>query len=100
MCFTDYEYDEGAERRLYALKKTYPQAVTVLGGAVFATSAARAGDMDAFVEGLMKVPSDAVFREVPVADAMEKFCEVCLVDRKLIERYIGMSFEDVAQIYS
>lgn len=100
MSFTDYEWDEGAQRRLYALQKTYPQAIPVLGGAVFATSAARAGDMDAFVEGLMKVPFDAVFRKVPVADALEKFCEVCLVDRKLVERYIGMGFEDVAQIYS
>lgn len=100
MSFTDYEWDEGAQRRLYALQKSYPQSIPVLGGAVFAMSAARAGDMDAFVEGLMKVPSDAVFRKVPVADALEKFCEVCLVDRKLIERYIGMSFEDVAQIYS
>lgn len=100
MSFTDYEWDEGTQRRLYALQKTYPQAIPVLGGAVFATSAARAGDMDAFVEGLKKVPFDAVFRKVPVADALEKFCEVCLVDRKLVERYIGMSFEDVAQIYS
>ena len=100
MSFTDYEWDEGTQRRLYALQKTYPQAIPVLGGAVFATSAARAGDMDAFVGGLMKVPFDAVFRKVPVADALEKFCEVCLVDRKLVERYIGMSFEDVEQIYS
>lgn len=100
MSFTDYEWDEGAQRRLYALQKTYPQAIPVLGGAVFATSAARAGDMDAFVEGLMGVPFDAVFRKVPVADALEKFCKVCLVDRKLVERYIGMSFYDVAQIYS
>ncbi len=100
MSFTDYEWDEGSQHRLYALQKSYPQAIPVLGGAVFATSAARAGDMGAFVEGLMKVPSGAVFRKVPVADALEKFCEVCLVDRKLIERYIGMSFEDVAQIYS
>lgn len=56
--------------------------------------------MDAFVEGLINVPFDAVFRKVPVADALGKFCEICLVDRKLVERYIGMSFEDVAQIYS
>lgn len=71
MSFTDYEWDEGTQRRLYALQKTYSQAIPVLGGAVFATSAARAGDMDAFVEGLMKVPFDAVFRKVPVADALE-----------------------------
>ena len=100
MSFVDYEWDEGVQRRLYALQKTYPQSIPVLGGAVFAASAAKAGDMDAFVEGLMKVPFDAVSRKVPVTDALEKFCEVCLVDRRLIELYIGMSFEEVAQTYS
>lgn len=94
-----YKWDYGAEKRLYAIEQTYRHAIAVLGGACYAATAIAEGDMDEFVGYMKNVPASAKFRGVDVADALEKFCDICLVDPKLIETYIGMTFAEIAAIY-
>lgn len=98
----NYEWDKGAEKRLYALKKVYPDAIPVLGGAVFAATAIAENDMDEFVEYLafaITCPSLRV-KCWPggIVSICEEFCHICLVDPKLVEVYLGYTFAEIAKM--
>lgn len=98
----NYDWDKGAEVRLYALQKTYPDAIPVLGGAVFAATAVAENDLDALVEYLVNAvtnPSSRVKNwRGGVVSICENFCHVCLVDPKLVELYMGYTFAELAQL--
>lgn len=97
-----YGYDKGADGRLRELQDTYPDAIPVLGGAVFATTAVKAGDMDAFVEYLLNAITASSHMvknwQGGTVSICESFCHVCLVDPKLAEAYLGRSFADIAAL--
>ena len=92
-----YECDKGAEKRLYTLQKTFPNAIPLFGGAIFATTAAKAGDMADFVEYLPNVIQGISFWrwKEGVKAALNTFCHLCLVDPKLVEVYLGMTFKEI-----
>lgn len=102
MATKTYGWDKGAEIRLRNLKGTHERAIPVLGGAIFATTALRAGDLQAFARYLLNVPSSIGKSGWPggVEDALNTFCHVCLVDPKLIEVYLGTTFAEIAQAYT
>lgn len=97
-----YDEDAGAYNRLYALQKTYPYAVPVLGGAIYASTAAKMGDMDALVGWMAHALDTRDYKvqhwEGGIVSICENFCHVCLVDPKLVEAYMGMTFADIAAL--
>lgn len=77
------------------------QAVAVLGGAQFAIEYVHNDTMniDEFVLCLPYVARNAKFFHWPEGpvDALNRFCHICLVDPKLIEAYLGVTFEEVVK---
>ena len=78
------------------------RASVVLGGATFAIQYVHGDtmDIDTFITVcLPHVVRNARFfgwPEGPV-DALNRFCHICLVDPKLIEAYLGITFEEVVK---
>ena len=98
-----YEREKVAESYILNLDKQYDDnAIVILGGAVFASSAIKSMDYDTFTEHLMKVPGNCVFWgwNNGIEDALNHFCHACMVDPKLIEVYLGITFAEIANIYS
>ena len=97
-----YDWDKTTELRLCKLQKEHKNAIPVLGGAVFAATAIKNNDLETFVEHLVSVPRNSVFFgwDEGIKDALNTFCHLCLVDPKLIEVYIGMTFVEVEELYN
>lgn len=84
------------------LNEEHDNAIAVFGGAQFAYKYAHGDTMDLteFALFLPYVANDARFFRwhEGVVGALKRFCNLCLVDPALIEAYIGMRFEEVANI--
>ena len=95
-----YKYDKGAECRLYALQKSFPHAVPLFGGAIWAATAIANGDFESFVWYLPSIVKSADFWDwkYGVEAALTTFCDLCLVDSKLVEAYLGMSLAKFANM--
>ena len=95
----NYGWDAAADRRLRELSRTNERAIPTIGGAVFAASAIKAGDLGAFCRYLLHVPSFVKEWEGGIVGAMNDFCHICLVDPMLIEVYLGITFAEIANNY-
>lgn len=79
------------------LDDKYGNAIPVFGGALWAYKYAEKGDIKTFVTYLPHIVSEAKFRgwHEGIVGALNRFCHICLVDPKLIEAYIGITFEEL-----
>ena len=90
------EFDKNTERRLYALKQAFPRAINLFGGACWATSTIASGDFEGFCWYLPGIVKSAKFWgwSGSIESALVTFCDLCLVDPKLVELYLGMTFAE------
>ena len=87
------------EQRLLALNEKYDNAIAVFGGAYWAHQVVISGKFDEFIPFLGTVIRHAKFYRwhESIPQALRRFCHLCLVDPTLVEAYLGMSFEQLAQ---
>lgn len=84
------------QHKIEALDHQYPKAIPVFCGAIWVYS----GDEfngGRFIHELKDVAESAKFygwHETP-ADAVRRFCRICMVDPALVEDYIGHKFEEL-----
>ena len=85
------------DQKLMSLNQEYHNAVAVFGGAYWAHKAIISGDFDKFVEYLIDVVKNAKFYKwhESIPDTLRRFCDICLVDPKLVEAYLGIKFSEV-----
>lgn len=93
-------YDKGAERRLYALEESFSNAIPLFGGAIWAAAAIASGDLESFVWYLPSIAQSVEFWNWKdgVEAALNTFCDLCLVDSKLVEVYLGMGLVEFAKM--
>lgn len=88
------------EHNIRALAQTHENAIAVMGGAYFAAYDIHkdAPDFESFIIKMDDMIRQHLFRnyDEPLHDSMKTFCHLCMVDHALVEAYIGMRFEDVA----
>jgi len=86
---------------IISLEDIHDNAVAVMGGAYWAAQEVHKDNPDfgAFVEYLCNMIHDYKFFgwHESIAQAMRTFCKLAMVDPALVEAYIGMRFEEVAQ---
>ena len=84
--------------KIKVLDAKYPNAIPVFGGALWVYN----GDVinnENFVNALFTVADNARFfnwHESP-AQAMRRFCNICMMDSEAIELCLGMKFEDICR---
>lgn len=92
-------YDQSIHDAITDLADKYDNAIPVFGGALGAYNYINNDkpDLDSFVKCLNHVIHSAKFYNwhEGVAGALRRFCHLCYVDPMLIERYIGITFEEV-----
>lgn len=88
------------EQKLIALSEKYSNAIAVFGGAYWAHQLVISGKFDEFVPYLITVIRSARFYRwhETIPQALRRFCHLCLVDPALVEVYIGMKFEQFAEV--
>ena len=88
------------EERLIALNEQYDHAIAIFGGAYWAHQLIISGKFDEFIPYLITVVKSARFYRwhESTPQTLRRFCHLCLVDPKLIEVYLGMSFEELAKV--
>lgn len=86
------------DQKLMSLNKQYPNAVAVFGGAYWAHQAIISGDFAQFAAFLVDVIKNAKFYKwhESIPDTLYRFCNICLVDPKLVEAYLGIKFSEVS----
>ena len=81
------------------LNERHDNAIAVFGIAQCALQYAQGStlNLDEFIKFLPYVARDAKFFRwhEGVVGALHRFCHICLVDPKLIEVYLGMSFKEL-----
>ena len=86
--------------RILALQDKYDNAVAVMGGAYWASQEVHNDkpNFSKFVEYLSNMIHDYKFFgwHESIPKAMRTFCKLAMVDPALVEGYIGMKFEEVA----
>ena len=87
------------EQRLLALNKKHSNAIAVFGGAYWAHQVIISGNFNDFIPFLSTVITNARFYgwHESIPKALRKFCHLCLVDPKLVEVYLGMTFDQLAE---
>lgn len=99
------DWDQAAKSRVYNLAEVLDvnvwNVIPVFGGALWATPAIQAGDWDGFLSGLKTVVKNCKLHlpTLGIKKALDMFCNVCLVDPKLVEAYLQTSFEEIAALY-
>lgn len=94
-------YDQGVYNAITALDEKYPNAIPVFGGALGAYNYVNSEtpNFEKFIKCLPEVAESAIFFKwhEGVVGALRRFCRLCHVDPALIELYMGMSFNEVAE---
>ena len=87
------------EQRLLTLNKKYNNAIAVFGGAYWAHQVIISGNFNDFIPFLSTVITNARFYgwHESIPKALRRFCHLCLVDPKLVEVYLGMTFDQLAE---
>ena len=84
--------------RIEVLDAKYPNAISVFGGALWVYNGDTLNN-ERFVTALFNIAENARFfnwHESP-ADAMRRFCSICMMDAEAIEVCLGMKFEELCQ---
>lgn len=86
------------KHKIQVLDSKYPNAIPVFGGALWVYN----GDTfssERFVNTLFTIAENAKFfnwHESP-ADAMRRFCSICMMDAQAIEGCLGAKFEELCK---
>ena len=89
---------EFVKHKIQVLDSKYPNAIPVFGGALWVYN----GDTfsnERFVNTLFTIATNAKFfkwHEGP-AQAMRRFCNLCMIDSEVIELCLGMKFEELCE---
>lgn len=89
-------FDKSTQSRLAELQKSFRNAIPLFGGACWATSTIANGDFEGFCWYLPGIVKSAKFWgwSGSIESALVTFCDLCLVDPKLVELYLGMTFAE------
>ena len=82
------------KHKIEVLDSQYPNAIPVFGGALWAYNGDTLNNEN-FVTALFNIPTNAKFfkwHESP-AQAMRRFCHICMMDPVAIEAAMGVKFE-------
>ena len=94
-------YDPVVYKAIMSLDDKHPNAIPVFGGALSASKHIESAHYDKFIKCLSDVIHNAQFygwhEDIPAT--LRRFCHLCLIDPKLIELYLGCTFEEVARHY-
>lgn len=94
-------FDKGVQQTILELSEQYDNAIPVFGGALFVASCLHSDspDFKHFVWGLQCVIHNARLYKwhESEADALRRWCHMCLVDPALVEAYLGMRFEQYCE---
>ena len=92
------DYNEQTRAMINNIADQFPDESVhaIFGGAVFIDHT----DIDTIVDTLPRLMQSAKFFKWSkgIADACRTYCHICLIDPALIEAYIGMRFEALAEI--
>lgn len=83
-------------RKIEVLDSKYPNAISVFGGALWVYDGNTLSN-ERFVTALFTIAENAKFfewHESP-ADAMRRFCHICMMDPTTIESCLGVKFEEL-----
>lgn len=90
---------EGVRSAIEHLADKYDNAIVVFGGALWAYNYINSDtpNFEKFVGYLPSLISNAKFYHwhEGIIGALHRFCALCLVDTRLVELYIGMTFEEL-----
>lgn len=90
--------------RIEALDEKYPNAIPVFGGAYFAVEYVQCDNpnINKFVEYLPDLVHSAIFHKwhEGIEGALNRFCNLCFIDPKLVECYLGTTFSEIAKHYT
>lgn len=82
--------------QIEVLDAKYPNAIPIFGGAIWVYNN---NDFDSqrFIAGLSHIAKNAKFFKwhEGVADAMRRYCNICMVDPMIVEVELGMKFEEL-----
>lgn len=85
---------------LESMEQKHPNTIPVLGFCRFAVNSA--DNLSDFIQFIPNVAFNARFYnyDMGIANALRTFCHLCFVDPMLVEVYLGMTFEEVEELYN